>query len=170
MASHEEWLGALGRFQMQPEHREALAGHLSQTRVPTEHVGSLSRIVVGSDQIRRGAGAMYFPGDRSMHLSDPQGAKRIGPGAEAQYRRRLTHEIGHGVTHQLNEKQFGSLVSSPHGVGVLEAHAENYADQAMPGSHSGYDYEASKGRMPASYQAARGERFGNIDPRLRASG
>lgn len=82
------------------------------------------------------------------------------------YRRTLAHEIGHGVSHNLNPAQFGKAMSSPVGRGTLEAHAENYADQAVPGTYSGYDNEARKGRMPASYQQARGPRFGNIDPRL----
>lgn len=169
MASHDEWMGALSGFSMAPEHRTALAGHLSQTQVPVEHAQALSSIHVGSKKIRPGAGAMYYPGDRSMHLSDPAGVSRVGPGAESQYRRRVTHEIGHAVSQHMNQQQFSGYMATPEGRGTLEAHAENYADQAAPGTHSGYDYEASKGRMPASYQQARGPRFGNIDPRLSGS-
>lgn len=166
MASADEWMSALSGFQMQPEHRTALAGHLSQTNVPAQHAQALSSIHVGSNQIPRGAGAVYKPADRSMHLSDPAGAERVGPGAAAKYRRTVTHEIGHAVSHHLNPDQFGKAMSTPGGRGALEAHAENYADQAMPDSYSGYDYEASRGRMPATYAQARGQRFGNIDPRL----
>lgn len=167
MASHDEWMSALGRFQMSPEHREALAGHLSQTRVPVQHVEPLSAIRVGSKKIRPGAGAVYIPSDRSIHLSDPYGAARVGPGAEIKYRRTMAHEIAHAVSHHMNQEQFGSYLATPERRGTLEAHAENYADQAVPGTHSGYDYDASNGRMPSSYKTARGKRYGNIDPRLR---
>lgn len=169
MASADEWKSSLGRFSLPPGHSDAIAEHLAQTRVPLEHVNPVSRIVLGSGKIRPGAGAVYMPHDRSIHLSDPHGVARIGPGAELKYRRTLAHEIGHAVSHHLNQRQFSMALRTPDGRGLLEAHAENYADQATPGTYSGYDYEASRGRMPASYISGRGSRFGNIDPRLSRS-
>lgn len=166
MATPDEWSAALSRFPMKDEHRAALAGHMAATQVPVGHISALSGIRVSS-KLRPGAGALYHPASRTMQIADPTGAARVGPGVVRKYQRTLSHEIGHHVSQVMNGPQFGTLMQSEGGRARLEASAENYADQAVPGSYSGYDYESAKGRMHPDYAAQRGARYGNVDPRLK---
>lgn len=170
MASYDDYMAALPPVTFQGQssqlQRQAVARNLSGSQVPPEHVARLSGIHTGVG-VRNGAGALYDHKSQGIVMpGNPDAMSRMSPGIQAKGTRTLAHEVGHGVSHTMNPVQFGQFLATPNGRGLLEAHAENYADQAVPGSFSGYDYEASQGRMPDTYQAARGPRFGNIDPRL----
>lgn len=170
MASYDDYMATLPpvtfRGQSSQLQRQAVARSLSGSQVPPEHVARLSGIHTGVG-VRNGAGALYDHKSGGIVIpGNPDATSRMSPGIQAKAGRTMAHEVGHSVSHNMNPVQFGKYLATPHGRGLLEAHAENYADQAMPGSYSGYDYEASKGRMHGAYQQARGQRFGNIDPRL----
>lgn len=150
--------------------REAIAHTLDATRVPLEHISSLSAIHTGSNQVPQTAGAIYQHNDGSMHVpGNPDAAWKSGP-LRMKAARTLAHETGHRYSHVANPVQFSQYLTHPMGRGLLEASAENYADQAVPGGYSGYDYLVTHGKQSFdgnSYKTQRGQRFGNIDPRLR---
>lgn len=174
MASFDEYMSALPpvtfKGQSSGLQREAVARSLADTRVPVEHVGLLSAIHTGVP-VRAGAGALYDHQTRAMVIpGNPDAMAKMSPGLQARNGRTQVHEIGHAVAHNMNAAQFGKYLATPQGRGVLEAHGENYADRMLPGSYSGYDYDVSRGRAgfdSRSYQNERGQRYGNIDPRLR---
>lgn len=178
MASYDDYMAALPRVtykgQASNVQREAIAHTLAGTHVPPEHIGSLSAIHAGVNMSVRSA-ALYNHDDGSMLLpGDPNWISQMGGGIHAGMQRSIAHETGHRFSHIANPVQFANYVHHPEGRGILEASAENYADQAVPGSYSSYDYTVSRGGSPNvakldanSYRRMRGQRFGNIDPRLR---
>lgn len=176
MASYDDYMAALPpvtfRGKSSGLQREAVARSLAGSQVPVDHVAALSGVHTGVP-VRNGAGALYDHRTKSVVIpGNPDAMSRMSPGVQAKSQRTLVHEVGHSASHHMNPQQFGQYLATPHGRGLLEAHAENYADRALPGSHSGYDYDVSRGRAAfdsGSYRQARGQRFGNIDPRLRGA-
>jgi hypothetical protein len=145
------------------EHKEKVARELERTGVqPAHYVGRVSSFnAVGRDteSIAGGAG-LYTPRDRKLYV-----AGNFHPA----FTRTMVHEIGHAVHHALSGAQFGQMLRTPQGHARVEASAENFADQHLPGSFSKYDHLVQSGSAsfdPAYYRDARGRRFGNIDPRV----
>lgn len=145
-------------------HARALAGQYAETQIPTEHVSRIAAFHTGSDSYgyHPSSGVVSIPGDPT---------RDNGPALRGHQVRRLAHETGHAVQHQLNGDRVPNMMRSQRGRGMLEGNAERYADRAVPGSHSGYDYEVHKGSRGAEfssgYKTARGDMYPNIDPRLK---
>lgn len=147
--------------------RDAVARLLAGTNIPVEHAASLRAIHTGADIPHPG---IYRTGERSLLMrGNPDAMSAISERQRVANRRVLGHEIGHHASLLMNPHQFESAVVTPQGRGTLEAHAENYADQGVPGSYSAYDHLVNTGRGDfhhGAYRDARGPRFGNVDPRL----
>lgn len=172
MSRYSDFQDALGNrvtYGGQPSviQRDAVARLLTGTNIPVEHAATLGGIHTGADIPHPG---IYRRGDRSLLIrGNPDAMSAIGARQRTATQRVMGHEIGHHASHTLNPQQFEGALFTPHGRGTLEAHAENYADQAVPGSYSAYDHLVNKGKAdfhPGAYKDARGPRFGNVDPRL----
>lgn len=155
-----------------PLHREHIAQMLADSSIPVNHAADLSAIHVGSP-VARGAGAVYEPRSNSLHMAgDPERIKNNLPASVYEkLQRTAVHEIGHSVQRNLNPLEFSRANQiNPSWRGRQEALAENYADENLPGTYSGYDYNVQRHlhNFDASeYRRGRGSHFGNIDPRLR---
>jgi hypothetical protein len=169
MASYEDYLSALPRVTYRGRssgiQRDAVAHLLGGTRVPPEHIASLSAIHAGVD-LPAGTHAQYNHNAGSLLLSsDPHSVSGLSAGMVASHTRLIAHETGHRFSHIANPVQFSQYIHNPVGRGILEASAENYADDAMPGTHAGYDPVVQQGKQPFdadSYKEIRGRRFGKI--------
>ena len=150
--------------------RDAVAHILSGTNIPVEHAANLNAIHAGANIPTTG---LYRRSDRSVLLrGNPDSFDRM-PSMLQNYRRAAGHEIGHSRAHTLNPRQFDTMMGTAQGRGVIEAHAEDYADKHVPGSYSSYDHlvrtqqpTSVTGFDSRSYRNARGPRYGNVDPRL----
>ena len=175
MASYDDYLSALPKVTYKGRssgmQRDAVARLLDGTGVNPEHIGSLSAIHTHVD-LPAGNAAVYNHNEGSMsvvadahHVSE-SGISSVAGGL----RHTIAHETGHRFSHIANPVQFSQYLDHPQGRGILEADAENYADQAVPGFHSGYDVRAANGQVPFdadSYKEMRGMRFGDVGRKLR---
>lgn len=152
-----------------PVHRDRIAQMLAGTNIPVEHAANLSAIHTGIP-VAGGAHAQYGHLTNSIRMAgDPERIASM-PGVYNKLIRTTVHEIGHAYNRNLNPGEFNEKnLTNPSWRGRQEAFAENYADEHMPGSHSGYDYDVAHGHQAFDaneYRRGRGPRYGNIDPRL----
>lgn len=174
MASYDEYLSALPKVTYQGRssgmQRDAAARILHGTGVDPEHIGSLTAIHAGADLPMQHA-AVYNHEDGSLRIrGDLYKASGLSSGFIAAKQHTLAHETGHRLSHLANPVQFANFLHHPIGRGILEADAENYADQAVPGFRSGYDKVTKEGSAPFNadaYTDRRGVRFGEVGRRLR---
>lgn len=173
MATYNDYMAALPQVTYRGRNsefqREAVARTLDGTNIPPRDIGALSAIHTGI-QAQPGTGGHYDHNDGSMHIPiNPDEAWRTGA-SRIEQGRLLAHETGHRLYHVANPVQFMQYLSHPAGRGILEADAENYADQTVPGSRAGYDGMVMNGAQSfreGSYTDRRGQRFGNLSSGLR---
>lgn len=175
MSRYEEFMSSLppvtSKGQESQEARHHVASLLASTDVPAEHAQSLSGIHTGA-KLPQGQRAQFSHESNSIFIAgDPGKLQESMPKVYDSLKRTVTHELGHARSYAMSPGQFSSKnLQSPSFRGREEATAENYADQYLPGSYSTYDYSVPKGQNNLDkdeYKKSRGQRFGNVDPRLR---